>query len=285
MELDHKRLGNTLALSAGKQIASIINVLNYHLKISHFCYIRSFLDGTHLLLSNDSQWIETFYLNFYDDGAFHNIPANYQSGFVLWSTVHNQVTFNACRENFNIAHGITIIENKKDYCEFYCFGTTKDNPGIANFYLSNLDLLSRFNAFFKEQANLLIEKAYADRVILPHCHSVSEETVSLEDPNAINLRRAFLNAISCRRYYLDGIYSDVYVTARELDCLNLITLGKSTKQISSVLDLSSRTVETHLNAIKKKLNVATKAGLIKKSLEYNPYKPNKEKDFFSNINI
>jgi len=48
---------------------------------------------------------------------------------------------------------------------------------------------------------------------------------------------------------------DVKLTSREKDVLNSLTRGKSNKQIAVALNISEKTVETHLNHIYRKLNV------------------------------
>lgn len=51
------------------------------------------------------------------------------------------------------------------------------------------------------------------------------------------------------------------LTTREQDILLLIAAGKSNKDVAARLDISARTVETHRKNIKKKLGIATTAGL------------------------
>ncbi|HEX4044696.1 MAG TPA: LuxR C-terminal-related transcriptional regulator [Gammaproteobacteria bacterium] len=280
--INPEKLNKTIALSSGEQIKSIMSALNSILGITHYCYIRSFPDGSHLLLSNDSSWIESFYLDFYDHGVFHKIPDSYQSGHVLWSTLSDQTTFAACRENFNIAHGITLIEKQKEYCEFFCFGTTVDNIKIMDFYIYNLDLLKRFNAFFKERADKLIREANADRIILPRCSiTTSEEVISsVPEGDFSQIRKNLIAATQCKRYYLSGPFANVFLSPRQLACLNLLTLGKSLKEIARVLNISPRTVETYLNIIKCKLGIQDRANLIINSLRYNQYIIRTEDDFF-----
>lgn len=53
------------------------------------------------------------------------------------------------------------------------------------------------------------------------------------------------------------------LTNREREVLQLIAEGKSTKQIASYLNVSTKTVETHRRQIMEKLNIRTIAELIK----------------------
>lgn len=57
------------------------------------------------------------------------------------------------------------------------------------------------------------------------------------------------------------------LTNREKECLSLTIRGKSSKQVTYELSISSRTVEEYLNNIKKKLGVFSKAELIEKTFD------------------
>lgn len=58
-----------------------------------------------------------------------------------------------------------------------------------------------------------------------------------------------------------------HLTPRQLDCLYLLVMGKTAKQISQTLKLSVRTVEHHLTAIKKKYACPSRSDLITKALK------------------
>jgi DNA-binding CsgD family transcriptional regulator len=54
---------------------------------------------------------------------------------------------------------------------------------------------------------------------------------------------------------------DKTLTEREFQCLELYGLGKSAEKTGEILNISRRTVETHFNNIKTKLNVSSKSEL------------------------
>jgi DNA-binding CsgD family transcriptional regulator len=62
--------------------------------------------------------------------------------------------------------------------------------------------------------------------------------------------------------------NSVYLTKREIDCLNLTIRGKTAKEIAAQLKISSWTVEEHLTNIKRKMNVHSKSALIDKTIDY-----------------
>jgi len=57
------------------------------------------------------------------------------------------------------------------------------------------------------------------------------------------------------------------LTTREQAVLLLVAEGKSSKDVASKLEISARTVETHRKNIKKKLGIATTAGLTRYAIE------------------
>lgn len=59
--------------------------------------------------------------------------------------------------------------------------------------------------------------------------------------------------------------SDVYLSKRETEVLRQAAFGKSAKVIGAILNISQRTVESHLENIKRKLNVYSKAELMDKA--------------------
>ena len=57
------------------------------------------------------------------------------------------------------------------------------------------------------------------------------------------------------------------LTNRETSVLTLVAEGKSSKDVASALSISARTVETHRKNIRKKLGIATTAGLTRYAIE------------------
>jgi DNA-binding CsgD family transcriptional regulator len=64
------------------------------------------------------------------------------------------------------------------------------------------------------------------------------------------------------RFYLGPYFNNEYLTKRETEVLKDILVGYTTPQIAELLNLSTRTVETHIDKIKKKLQCRTKGDII-----------------------
>src|SRR5205814_689580 len=64
--------------------------------------------------------------------------------------------------------------------------------------------------------------------------------------------------------------NDIYLTSRQSECLFFIIRGKTSKEISQLLNISMRTVEDHTDHLKNKFNCKTKSVLIDKAI-FNGY--------------
>lgn len=65
-------------------------------------------------------------------------------------------------------------------------------------------------------------------------------------------------------YKIDACPADLNLSHRQMECLFYFIRGKSASDIATLLTLSKRTIETHLEQIKDKLNCSSKAMLIEK---------------------
>lgn len=69
-----------------------------------------------------------------------------------------------------------------------------------------------------------------------------------------------------KTYQLKQSYDDYGLSQRESHVLFLLMRGRTAKRIAQSLSISHRTVESHINAIKQKMQCQTKAELIDKAL-------------------
>ena len=64
------------------------------------------------------------------------------------------------------------------------------------------------------------------------------------------------------RYRLGAKYGNIYLTKREAECMVWLLRGKTTSNIATILELSSRTVESYIKNMKTKTGCRTKSELI-----------------------
>lgn len=259
------KLDETISLTSEYDIDSIITPLKNYFGITYFAYVKSFNDGSHIFLSNKSEWTKCFYENFYELGTFHKTVDNYSNGYILWNTTDEYETFKACKDNFNFANGITLIEKNVDTCEFFGFASTPENYEIINFYINNLDLLKKFAHYFRYKANDLIIQANSDRLILP-CLSNTDKTINPIVVSSETDIQKFYNEIKLTSD-LPDIFNKNTLSKQEKTCTYWLIQGKSIKEIAKLHNLSPRTVESYLNKAKYKLSARNKADLIVKGIK------------------
>jgi len=232
------------------------------LGINYFLYIKAFNDGTRTQLTNNLAWSEHFYKNnYYLMGEFDDPQRTYCPGLFLWSTLPCQQIYQDIRNHFSIDHGVTLVEKINDGYEFFHYGAHLNNYKIINFYLNNFDYLKRFNLYFKDRGANLIKLAENLRVQIPTRECA--ELINLD--NFLSLQDSYQNFIAqtpIKRYYLDHIGSDTYLTQREVECLYWLAKGNSSKEIARSLQISERTVEEHLLHIKAKIGCNKNSQLV-----------------------
>lgn len=88
-----------------------------------------------------------------------------------------------------------------------------------------------------------------------------EHIVSLGLFNPIDTHAYLLkNSVGCE-------INNVYLSKREIECLNLVVSGKPSKEIGKILNISHRTVEHHIESMRIKLKCKNKVELIYKAFQ------------------
>ena len=100
----------------------------------------------------------------------------------------------------------------------------------------------------------------------------------LKDVSTDEIVSAIETVASGGTYFSSGVFDALMgeraeegsdpLTPRERDILGLIVAGRSNKEIADVLGITSATTETHRKNLKKKLGIATTAGLIRYALDH-----------------
>lgn len=220
----------------------MLPVLNKH-GITVFNYYRTYFDGTVIRFSSDRAWTEHYFKKDYINQM--TVPQTYLQkplNYFIWLTDDSPEMLLDAAINFDTSNGISIAQRQPDSIEYYCYATTRNNTAIINnFYINNLDLLLQYSAFFKERAEPLLKMAEQSKIITTNALNLSEES----------------NSMHC----LERKYNSV-LSNRQFHCASLLLKGLTQKEIALQLNISPRTVETHLNHLKIKLSCRNKSELI-----------------------
>ena len=140
------------------------------------------------------------------------------------------------------------------------------NPEIQIIVLTASDQKKDvFNAISKGAAGYLLKNTPIDHII----HAVEDVIsggASLDPHIASMVLEAFSTAGkkgSSKKD--DSVYS---LTNREIEVLELLAEGKTIKEISELINLSSHTIKFHVANTYKKLNVQSQAGAVAKGIRH-----------------
>lgn len=250
-----------------KQICSNLELLD----ITHFTYLKKYSDGTEIYLSNNGQWIEDYYtLSLFQSSLFEKDFKQYQKGFFLWPNESNLPVFKHGRDYFDSTVGFTYCLPVADGCEFFFFSTSAQKAHCLNIYINQLDLFEAFVNYFKDQAQGIINKADSHRILLPTVEfQINQVAWSAKSEFASSAREQFLQALNRKTNLSIAKLTEVTsLTNKEKACLSLLTPIATAENIAKQLNISKRTVETHLDHIKSKLNCSNKAELLLKIQQF-----------------
>jgi len=223
--------------------------------IKAFCYVRFFKDNTSYGILTSKQWlIHHFSLNYNLGPPKHLIRFDKERYFCFLT--ENDLTsidmLKSYREALNLAHPFYLIEDSKNYVDMhmYCFDSNSNSSLSINFYLNNIEMLEKFNHYFKNKAYYIINNCNKNKILLPN-NSLPEFI-----KNTGNKKHKILDSKlkSNNRLKL--------LSNREKECVHFILQGYTSKEIAKELAISYRTVETFINRIKIKYDARKLSELV-----------------------
>lgn len=236
-----------LALSASELVKSICWPLR-KLGITYFLYIKRFADGSQIEMTNIGDFTGCYYKNrYYLLDPFGNTKKLFDNGVFLWNTLDCQPIHQAIKEDFGVDHGLVTVYKHSDSNEFFHFGTCSGACEFSDLYLNHFELFTRFIFYFKDKTKKLRKQLEENRIILPDKSGLDNV---INSGTGLFDRDTFVSLTPIDTCYIND---DVYLTKREIECLKLHLTGKTAIEIARVLFISTRTVEVHLENIKRKL--------------------------------
>lgn len=252
-------LKNHFSLSSSHEVAQICDSALSSIGITYFNYIKIYDDGSRELLTNNSPWIDHFYKNaLYKSVGAIDIEYLLPKGYFLWSELkQDDPAYEQGRETFNIDNGVSFVVKKNKETLLYIFGSSRDNYSINNFYVRNIDLFKRFILYFNDKASSLLYKASKNRIFLPDKQVIQPRKLKQID-FSVNKRMEFFDKTRIDRFFLLNQEKEVYLTRREAECMTYVIKGASAKQIAKILNISYRTVQSHIQNVREKLDCSRK---------------------------
>lgn len=209
-------------------------------------YIRAYKDGTQACLCSNANWLEHYFKKDYHKlSAFRSFNGDCNEMYLITSELkRSQPIIKDATERFRIGPGIAIVSSTNNWTETVLFCSDIDYENPYQYLFNHLDILKKFILFFKDQGHSLLKDACTNKIILP--------PVSFDLNNAVAEKDYQDTQFPTKRYYINN---DIYLTCKEVACLHYLSEGNSCKEIAQILHNSTRTITTHIENIKTKLDV------------------------------
>lgn len=202
------------------------------LGLDHFNYIHRNDNGEVTYLCSNQKWLDHYLKKSYPKiGAFEQKVELSKYNYILWNGLdRNDPVLIDSKEMLGVEYGITIIKQEQDGFGFYNLGKKSSDASIINKYVNNLNQYENFISEIEEKASAII-------------HTAKRLKLCLRPESHINIKKK-----------LGYQFGNLYLTKRELQCINYLSRGKTAEEIAIILNISKRTVETHIKNIKTKMN-------------------------------
>lgn len=249
------------AESTAPELNAICDPL-FKLNLKVFAYFRFFNDGRYLYLCNDLNWVRFCLQNIHSNEGtslgqeIGHVPEDNYHCF-LWPTKKTDYLMSALYD-FNIWNGLSIFKQREDSIELWGFAADRQTENMQSFYIENIDLLKDFTASFNLNAAEIITPVSSNLAI----YKDFKPQIQLDEYDRSKINE-FIKATPITKRPIITPKGEVFLSTKELQCLNLLVSGKTAKQIALDITLSSRTVEKHLENIKHKIGGGDKATIIK----------------------
>jgi DNA-binding CsgD family transcriptional regulator len=239
-------------------------------EIIHFCYWRIFNDGRYILVSNSR--------------CFQEVISCYD--FCFKSEYFSEMTQHLCKrepykhlfpdnikdesleilQENNVHNTFNIIKERENSLESYYFATDMNSPLIKELYLHNSSILEEFISHFHKVGYELCDSSDVTkqgtspylRKTYPDIEGIFKR-VDLWEDKALEFN-SLLH--SNQQEKIREMARKNALSPRELQCLIRLSTAKTAKEIAHELNLSPRTVETHIDKIRLKTACNTQKEII-----------------------
>jgi len=244
--------------------------------IDFFFYGRYYRDGSIMLLSSNGEHQKDFLGNssysIFDWEIINNLVKD-SSNILTKKTVYFSPSdilpsslLSYYANKFNMRTGIEIVEKLDNKYEIFWFHSSS-KKNLKEFYLNNLDVLAKFITYFREQAAQLISDSEKSKIIIPsrcRCDRFKNFILSLSNKGSFETLqlRNLHKTLNIRKYSINRGGKLVNITNRERECLLYLEAGLPAKKTGSLMGISPKTVQNHLQNLRDKLGVFSKEQLL-----------------------
>ena len=218
--------------------------------INLFSHVHINNDSEMTCLHNRPGFVANYLSKNYHHADIHAANQNQFGEFLLWDSLTCTGKSNTMlKDAVDLGHKqfFTLVEKDMSGMNFYHFATPSSSIGMNQIYLSNIDALKAFIQYFKSTTKsakelspwrdikLSIKKKHSDIELI-----VEDKLISVNDT-----KNEFYQDIS------HAIITHPTLSKQQANCLHLLAMGFSAKEIADQLNLSRRTVESYLAHIRQ----------------------------------
>ncbi|MFN7097994.1 MAG: helix-turn-helix transcriptional regulator [Gammaproteobacteria bacterium] len=257
---------NNYKLPTSNEIYNFCLPLFEAFDINYFDYTRYYPDNTCHVFISDFPYAE-FFTSYreYRNKKGYDVPIkSLAPGKHLWQSHMCQHFLSEASQHFNHVIGLTIIKKHEQFTELYNFSASSLNTHVLDLYLNHDYILETFCACFKEHFSNSL-KMKNNRIILP-TGSVTEKKFTPNPALFDAFNKMLHSLVKIRKnniliYVRDKLVS---LTQQEINCLLLLSRGKTTKEIAKEIKISYKTADIHCNNLLKKTDSTSRLEMMSK---------------------
>lgn len=215
-------------------ISQLFAPISNQIDLIPFCFRRSFPNKDRYMICSHLIWAEEYYSKkFFQYGLFERDPSTYESSYNMWD--HLGCDPNGIYDYFkqlcSFAHGLTVVKQHGNHCDFFLFATPTGDSRMNNFYINHKDLFENYiNQFYSTFSTTFQDLAR-------HTINIPGNTIHHKLPLKL-------------------------LSPRQQDCIDLLSEGLTSKEIAKKLHLSPRTIEEHINILKNRYRAKNRLHLL-----------------------
>lgn len=229
------------------EMVEFVKTAYHEYNINYFALGRVYRDGRLYALHSNPDWsIDHLVKNKFPPAGLANFDALEEQQLVFRSENYDQKlgwtegAYLTAKEKYQIQNPLIYFNKKADYVDQYFIDL--HHPNVTEIYLNQRQNIDEIFKVIKYQFKDLIAKAAKNPLIFDH--------------------KIVKNHGHAQEHLLHHKGQLIKLSLREYACLTYLAKGARLKDIALQLKISPRTVETHINRIKTKLNIFTTQELI-----------------------
>lgn len=252
------------------ELIAICNPL-LHLGIKNFRYKRIYNNYRYISLGTNLNYLKCYLREIDQPGKFFEPRTIFKEGFIdnsklchfkwpnHYQTQEKDRLYNMLYE-LDIWHGVTISRASPDYIETWSFTADRASTEMPQFYIKNANVLDCFVLYFDSKIKNIImnmPKSAMAKFTTPF-------DVNVYNDDNVNTQKIFnfFKDLDLSNFPIEGNGLHANLTSKEIECFTHVALGNTAKHVGKILNISGRTVETHLTSVKQKLGAQYKSDIM-----------------------